>query len=247
MIRLCKIGVALVAAESGDLVDPLVGVHQIVLGRVAAQAVEMLNDADARGGLDTAAHIRGCNADLLGDGFNGEILRQMLAQKVDYLYRDNEVRVLFLRTFVKMVTLKPFKGLQNKLLNSQCFMLLDVSSLHRVFFYDVQKRLSQPLIADVGLEENIVVVNSQSLKDLVGRDDAMVHPILSRDGVNSAAVDHNDVSGACDVAVVLYKNSLRARNRVDEFRLAVPVGEKIVSIGAVVHIDAAREDSVLKI
>ena len=42
--------------------------HQIMLCGVAAQAVEMIDDADAGGRFDATAHIRGRNADLLGDG-----------------------------------------------------------------------------------------------------------------------------------------------------------------------------------
>ena len=54
----CKIGTVFIAAQCGDFADFFVGVHQIMFGGVAAQAVEVIHDAGSGCFFETAAYVR---------------------------------------------------------------------------------------------------------------------------------------------------------------------------------------------
>ena len=237
----------MVSADRRDFVHLFVGVHQVMLCRVATQAVEMVDDADSRGCLHASAHIRCRDANFLCNGVNGEVLRYVLTQKIDHLYRHHEVGVLFLWALGEMVALIALKCLQKELLHRQIFVLIGVSSLYCVFVYDVQKRVPQLLVSNVGLQENAIVGDAENLIDLLGRNDAVVRPFLAPNGMNSAAVDHNDVAGLSDVAIVFHVDGLRPRDGVDKFGLAMPVGKIIVILGSIVHINAAGVSAFLEI
>ena len=212
-----------------------------MLGSVATQPIEMFNDANSRCGFDTMAHVRGRNADFFRNGVQRKAFGQVLLEIIDHLDRDDEVVVFYRWLVGETVIAVLFKNQQQKLLYCHGFELTGEKSVIVLFLDDLQKAFCQLLVPNDGGELIVESLNFQLLKKGFGGNNAMELPIVSRNGVDLAGVNGNDVTRVGNIGIIFYVNGCGSRNNIQKFSFVMPIGSIIVFFLTVIDKNATTD------